>query len=779
MKISYNWLQDYFEKPLPTPEKIGEALTMHAFEIESIEKVGSDSVLDIKVLPDRSHDCLSHRGIALEVSLLLNLPIKPEIRILDAISAPESNLLKVNVEDPRLCRRFSALMIEHVEVKDSPTWLKERLEAIGQRSINNIVDATNYVMFALGQPLHAYDRELLNHSDGEWNIVVRKAIDGENLLALDNKEYTLLSTQVAIVDGASNSVLGIAGVKGGKASEITKQTKHIILEAANFDPVVVRKTAKTLGLRTDASVRFENEITPDLTLAALKMVSGLIFDIAKTDHIQVEGLVDVYPVTAPLYRVGVSLREIQNLLGITISQSDVEKILGSAHYHFDVVKNPRETFLKTALSLAGTKYQMGASVLRDSPRMFDCSGLVAYCAMISGIMTPRISVDQYVFCDSIEQDEVQSGDLIFALTPGGTKHTETKEWLSGTPVSEGIDHVGIMISKTEVFHTSVHNPDGARVESLEDFLSIRELRGFRRIPSIDGGERMLVTIPAERLDLRMKEDLIEEIGRIYGYQDLKAVPINSLPQAPEIEMGNYYTNTLRNFFVDLGFSEVITYVFRNSGEVELQNPLAGDKAFLRKNLTDGLGEALLLNNRNKDLLGVKEIKIFEIGNVFTKEGEYTSFAFTGTDTSGIADRLENLLGVKLTFVTTGNIHEAKLVFDSKKPIESISAYNKVDTIRFKPFSSYPCMLRDIAVFVPEGDDKDEIIRVVEKEAGGLLVQSQNFDSFTKEFPEGKKTSYAYHLVFQSMEKTLTDEEINEVMNRVTEILHSKSGWQVR
>jgi phenylalanyl-tRNA synthetase beta chain len=221
MKVSYKWLETYFEKTPPAPEKIAELLTAHAFEIESLEKVGTDTVFDVKVLPDRAHDCLSHMGIAREVSVLSGAPLKKEKISPKKLDVPESNLFRAEVADQKLCRRFSALVIEGIEVKDSPLWLVERLEALGQRSINNIVDATNYVMFAVGQPLHAYDRELLTDSGGSSKLGVRLAHDGETLTALDGKEYTLTTENLIIVDGNTDNALGIAGVKGGKAIEVS------------------------------------------------------------------------------------------------------------------------------------------------------------------------------------------------------------------------------------------------------------------------------------------------------------------------------------------------------------------------------------------------------------------------------------------------------------------------------------------------------------------------------------------------------------------------------
>jgi phenylalanyl-tRNA synthetase beta subunit len=787
MKISYLWLTDYFEKELPAPKKIAEILTAHAFEVESVESAGEDYLLDIKVLPDRSHDCLSHIGIAREVSALLEIPLKKEFVESKSFSVPESNIFRVDVLDPKLCRRFSALVIENVEVRESPDWLKKRLETIGQRSINNIVDATNYVMFSLGQPLHAYDRALLTDANGGYKITVRNAKEGEKILALDKKEYVLSKENLVITDGNNDSILGIAGIKGGTATEISKNTKHIILESANFDPVNVRKSAKQLGLRTDASLRFENEITPELTMKALSQVSDLILEIASGEKTQVEGMFDWRSQKSAQYKVGVSVLEIQNTLGINVSEKDVEKIFKKNNFSYEIIKNPREHFLGKAVSLVGTKYKFGASVSKDSPEAFDCSGLVAYCAMESGITVPRMSVDQFVFCEPIDEESIKAGDLIFVATKGGDLHTVSKEWLAGTPVQGGIDHVGIMVSKNEVFHTSIHNPDGARKESLEEFFKIRELRSYGRIPAIDAGSRFVVTIPAERLDLRIKEDLIEEIGRIYGYDTLESKATKQYSKSVEINKTFYYADVVRDLLIKNGFSEVFTYAFRNSGEVELQNPLASDKAYLRANLHEGLNESLELNMRSTDLLGLSQIKIFEIGKVFSKDNERNTLAFAVQNTKGfkglkeddevnvIIAEMEKVFG-KVNFIKNGFLYEINFdeaIENLPNPTTPLTVA-VLDDAKYKQYSLYPFVLRDIAVFVPLDIGREKLLEVIQGEAGELLVSSVLFDEFKKE----DKISFAYRLVFQSMDKTLTDEEINKIMEKVSEAIN-KNGWQVR
>lgn len=794
MKISYNWLQDYFEDALPSPQTIGEILTNHAFEIESIDEVGGDTCLDVKVLPDRSHDALSHRGIALELALQGKLKLKKEKTNLADIVVPESNCLKVEIYNADFCKRFTALVIENVEVKDSPVWLQDRLKTIGQRSINNVVDATNYVMFGLGQPLHAYDRALLQADGPQWNLVVRNAQEGETLTALDGKEHTLSAETVVIGDGNSGKALGIAGVKGGKASEITKNTKDIILEAANFNAVSVRKTAKRVGLRTDASVRFENEITPELTASALKMVADLIMEIAGSEKTHVEGMVDIYERRSALYKVGVSVPEVQNILGITLTKDSIEDILKRRGYDHEFV-NPREKIVNTIQNYIGVPYKIGASVSFDAPKLFDCSSLVSFLYKESGVAVPRMSVDQLVFGKEISANDLLPGDLVFSNSGSGKIFYESVEWQKGTKVEQGVDHVGIYLGDDMIIHAT--RTQGFVVsEKLSESSQFKNISGYRSL--LDDEPRFVVTVPPERLDIRIREDLAKEIGRTYGYETLEAKKIEPLAGTVAIEKIDHYSNSIRNILTDIGFSEVITYAFQNSGEVELQNPLASDKKYLRSNLKDGLSDSLDLNIRNKDLLGLDEIKIFEIGSIFTNDEEKLSLGITIAPVKNPHDEIGevwNLISEKLALKSdkkywisseqslnpkTGylELNFSLMLADLPDP-EKPLVFAEFPQTRFKRYSEYPAILRDIAVFIPEGQSEMQIIDAVKKEAGDLLVNYRLFDTFTKEFGEGKKTSYAYRLVFQSMDRTLTDAEITPVMEKVTAELNSKAGFQVR
>src|SRR6056297_142246 len=259
MKFSYNWLNEIVKKDLPSAEKLSDLITKHILEVEELEKEGNDYILDIDVLPDRASDCLSHIGLARECGVLLGSKLNlPEINLEEGKEKTE-DLVKVKIQNKEDCKRYTARVLKDVEVKESPKWIKGKLEKCGVQPINNIVDATNLVMLEMGQPLHAFDLEKVEGNE----IIVRRAKEGEEITTLDNENFELDNEAVLISDKKEG--LAIAGIKGGKKAEITKDTKDVVLESANFDQVSVRKTSQKIGLRTEASTRFENEIDPNLT----------------------------------------------------------------------------------------------------------------------------------------------------------------------------------------------------------------------------------------------------------------------------------------------------------------------------------------------------------------------------------------------------------------------------------------------------------------------------------------------------------------------------------
>ncbi len=802
MKVSYKWLQEYINDRLPEAQKIADPLTFHSFQTEGIEEVNGETVLDFDILPHRAHDCLCHYGIAKEIALVFNLSMKAKAV---PVVYPVSKELEVEIEDAKACRRYVGVLVKGVKVGPSPEWLKKSLESVGQRSINNIVDATNYVLLSIGQPMHAFDADKLQSKDKIYKIGVRKITADEKITALDGKEYNLSAGTLVIADANANSeaaaTLAIAGIKGGAAAAIGESTKNILLESANFDPTLVRKTARGLALQTDASKRFENEITPELVSEGMNNLIALIKEVAGGE---VEGIIDNYPKPVKIYKVGISLRELNSILGAELKAQEVEDIIKRFGWAHECV-TPSDFVPSKAKELIGKPYKWGASVLNDAPDTFDCSSLTAYLYKEAGVRIPRVAVDQYVFSQKISEGELQAGDLIFSKTNRQARKPDEAsiEFMPGTAVPGGVSHVGVYIGEGKIVHAC--DPEGVIEEDIANSSRFQEIVGYGRM-AVFGEKRWCVEVPHERIDIRIKEDLAGEIGRVYGYDLIKGT-VPEIEKNIVINKNFYYEQLIRKILCEMDFSEIYTYSFTDSGEVAVANPLASDKGFLRTNISSAMKESLNLNLKNIDLLGLKQIKIFEIGRVFKKgkkEGEHeehTSLCIGITnvknnikaieEVKAIHEELVKKLGTDLKLPCVIDDIAGVLELNLDRLIDSLpedysSDYSVIsDTqAKFKQISAYPFMVRDIAVFVPGEQSKEkeiEVLGIIKKDATDLAVRIDLFDVFTKTFKDtGEvKTSYAYRLIFQSDSRTLTDEEINSIMQKMTTLMNANTGWQVR
>ncbi len=646
MIVYKNWLQKYFKNELPSIDDLAELFTFHAFEVEDSDQETSSEALDLKVLPDRAHYALSHRGIAKEIAVLLKADMiesyQPEIK------PDNESTVNVKVENPKFCRRYIARVIELPKGQyHSPDWLKDSLEAIGQRTINPIVDITNYVMYDIGQPLHAFDADKV--VDG---LIIRNAKNGEKITLLDDREITLTDEDSVIAD--NEGPLVIAGAKGGKRAEIGQLTTRIIIESANFHPASVRKTSTKYDIRSDSSKRFENEITPELAIHGMNNTCKLIAEIyfgAKFGPI-----VDIYPKKAEQTVFEFDFGYLKERLGIEIPKEEAVEILNRLGIETENV---------------------------------ECSTCNGYCLNLK--------------------------------------------------------------------------------------------------------------IPFERLDLVSREDIVEEVGRIYGYDKVKGI----LPPKSSGDIKNsnsfYTTEKIKNILVDLGFSEVSLYTLVERGDIEIAKPLAKDKAFLRTNLSDNMSACVTKNALNADLLGLDTVKVFEIGHVFNTDTEEIHLAVGVaqvkkvkglTASSIISETLKKMseeLGVDLEkgleIKQNGNQAVAEVdlkpVIDSTKDNQFTFPMSDLGKRKYKKFSLYPFISRDIAVFVPDNINSEEvwveIMKGIEKaKATELLVRHSLFDTFKKD----SKTSYAFRMIFQSMERTLTDEETNKIMEEISLVMKDK-GWVVR
>src|SRR4030043_1468519 len=320
MVFSYNFLQSFFLKKLPKPEKLAELLILHSFEVEEVKRVGDDFVLDIDVLPNRAADCFSHMGIAKECSVLTGLDFQlPKILFKEDKGLKVGNLVSVEVKDKTACPRYFARAVSGVKIGPSPKWLKDRLKSCGLRPINNIVDIANYVMLGPGQPLHAFDGDKI---EGK-KIIVRFAKAKEKIVTLDEQKFDLDSDVLVISD--EEKPVAIAGIKGGKLPEIDAKTKNLIIESANFNPSIIRKASRKLGLKTDASLRFEHGFDPNTAPFAADRAAFLIQKLAGGKV--AKGSVDVYPNKVLPKTLKVDLNYVNSMLGKDISVGIVKAIL--------------------------------------------------------------------------------------------------------------------------------------------------------------------------------------------------------------------------------------------------------------------------------------------------------------------------------------------------------------------------------------------------------------------------------------------------------------------
>ena len=314
MRVSLDWIKEFVEVKAPARE-VADRLTMAGLEIEGIEMIGDDSVFEVNVTPNRP-DCLSILGIAREVAAAFRLPLKlPPSRI--PAGAPAS-AVGVEIADADLCARYAGRQISGVSVRPSPSWMKERLEKCGIRAINNIVDVTNYVLLEFGHPLHAFDAERLE----DRKIRVARAGKGAKIVTLDGAEHTPNEDSLLIWDG--RHPVAVAGVMGGEGSGVTETTKNIFLESAYFEPTSVRRTSKQLGLRSEASYRFERGTDIEFLERALDRAALLM---KETGGGEIHEIVDVYPEKFVPVKTEVSFSRVNRLLGTDIPKQEILDIL--------------------------------------------------------------------------------------------------------------------------------------------------------------------------------------------------------------------------------------------------------------------------------------------------------------------------------------------------------------------------------------------------------------------------------------------------------------------
>ena len=321
MKVVYNWLKDFVEVTA-APQELASRLALSGTNIGGVEDGPHGAVIDAEVSSNRP-DCLGHLGIAREVSAVYKLPLKHVSPKPAESVAKVSDAVKVEIQSPELCGRFTARVIRNVKIQPSPKWLKDRLEASGVASISNVVDVSNYVMLELGHPLHTFDYDKVR----DRKIVVRRAKPAEKMKTLDGVERQFDSNLCMISDGDGSRAVGIGGIMGGAETEISFSTKNVLIECAWFEPVAIRRAARFLKLHTEASTRFGRSADPEMAELASRRAAELILQLAGGELLA--GVVDVYPGKRPAKKIRVTRAEILRVMGADVPDKEVEASLSA------------------------------------------------------------------------------------------------------------------------------------------------------------------------------------------------------------------------------------------------------------------------------------------------------------------------------------------------------------------------------------------------------------------------------------------------------------------
>lgn len=644
-----------------------------------------EEIIEFEITPNRP-DCLSIEGLGRETAVSLNKEFKNPRKNLDELNIPnkeEIEGLKVDITAPDLCYRYIARIVKNVKIEQSPEWLKKRLKACGVRSVNNIVDITNYVMLEMGQPMHAFD---INSINGK-QITVRRAKNGEKITTLDEQERILDENDLVIAD--SEKPVAIAGVMGGLNSEIEEDTKTVVFESAMFYGGNIRKTAKKLGLRTESSSRFEKGLSSENALRAINRAIELV-ELLGAGEI-VEGKIDVYPTKQKINKIKLDVERINNLLGTNLSKQEIIDILEKL-----------EIKIENDMAIA-PYFRMDLEFLAD---------LAEEVARIYGY-------------DKLETK------LVRAETTLGIKNKEQK-------IEDKIQDILITNGLSEIY--------------TYGFLSEKDLEKSK-----------------------IKEEVIENSIKIINplgdeFKLMRPTTIPSMMQILALN-NNKKNQNVKLFDISRNYKNTNNQV--ENGEVPLQENI----------LTIGMygedSDFYTLKGLVENILEVANVNRYDI----KKETENQSYHPGRCATLKVGNDIIATFGEVHPEVLT-NYDINKRVYLAEINITKIVKYSKSNK-KYQEVPKFPAVERDIAVIVDEQVQVGDIEQTITKKAKKLLKGKKSlenlklFDIYRDEKIGENKKSVAYSLIFRDTTKSLSDEEINPVMEEITVELQKQFNAELR
>jgi phenylalanyl-tRNA synthetase beta chain len=668
-----------------------------------------DHVLEIEITPNRP-DCLSVVGIARELAALTGARFRLPRTALKESREPAGTLAQVRIEAPDLCHRFTGRVISGVTVSPSPAWLRARLRAVGLRPISNVVDATNYVLWELGQPLHAYDHETV--TDG--TVVVRRARAGERFTTLDGQERTLDTSMLLIAD--PRRAIGLAGVMGGANTEVTERTTRILLESAWFHPTSIRRTSRALGLRTDAAYRFERGADVEVLVAASARAAALIADLAGGTIAR--GVVDAYPRRRKPQRVRLRLSRVKRVLGVAPPPAQARKILAGLGLSV--------TARGAVLDVTVPSFRRDLSIEDD-------------------LVEEIIRVWGYERIPST----LPAGAMMLVSHPTTLRQAQTvRRALVGAGLAEVVTHAFSDPARAAL----VRGPnDPPPVELLNP---LAQDASWLRSHPLEG----VLGVVATNVRRQQPGVRIFELCKTYAWAKGTAGSSGVSEPAGASAAGGS------------GMSEPARAPLRTpSKQAGLKDPATTEPSWVAIALSGARGEPGWYGGRERvdvyDAKGLAEHTLEVLGG--------RASTGTGGRLGGFEPDCHGTL-VAESGVILGEFGEVSAALREQLgiPAPVFAAVIALDAVgsasapaRYQALPRFPAVERDLAFVVGAGQAPSaaQIEAAIQEAAGPLLRRVALFDVFR--FPDGR-SSLAWRLLFQAEDRTLTDDEVNAIQERI-------------
>jgi phenylalanyl-tRNA synthetase beta chain len=718
MKIVYNWLKDFVDVKA-SPDDLASRLALSGTNIAGIENGPHGAVIDAEVSSNRP-DCLGHYGIAREVSAVYKLTLKPvSPKPKESTAAKASDAVRVEIQSPELCGRFTARVIRGAKIQPSPQWLRDRLEASGVASINNVVDATNYVMFELGHALHAFDYDKVR----DHRIVVRAAKRGEKIRTLDGIERALDPGNCMICDGDGSRAVGIGGIMGGAETEISFSTKNVLLECAWFEPVPVRRAARTLKLHTEASTRFGRGADPEMAELASRRCAELILQLAGGELLA--GVVDVYPSKRAPRKILLTRRELLRVMGADVPDKQIESSLGALG--FSPVRVDQNRGAEGSLLAAWECTQ--PSWRADVEREID---LIEEVARIYGLdkFPPRLP----------------------AARQGAARlqHYEAEARLRERLIGLGYQEI-LTIPHVAEDRDAVFRPSDAQPARLGNPLS-EEANVLKST-----GIATMTAALEWNLNRGQRNVRLFEIGRHYRLRGAESVetPILTIGATGQAREKGLYDTARDYSFADL------------KGDVDALGALAngftwneGGPAWLHPARRGNFSLTVIPNPQS----GVGDL-LSATSPASMAPTDSKAVGEAGELTRRIADQLKLRQPIFLAELQLDPLYAA---------IQAAKEYRK-----YEPVPRFPAVERDFSLLLADGTHFSDVASAIRSLNIAEIVSIEAIDLYRgKNVPAGQY-SLLVRVTFQSRESTLTEAQLTDFSSRIIAVLEKQLGAHLR